>query len=169
MLSLSLLLSRMGSLCLWNLREKLQISQISRMVNSREIPKSWCPKILKFPTFKYFSTSFNFHSWNFISSIKWSWFRKFERESSNLSNCRINISNNKSCYNLEYNCTKKRSSLKLIFLINFWTLLSGQNNSYRLCPAPRWAPVEMQVLPATWQLLKLAKPTNFISVRNDLK
>ena len=48
--ALSLPLSRMGDLCLGNLREKLQISQISRMVNSREIPKSRCPKILKFPT-----------------------------------------------------------------------------------------------------------------------
>ena len=48
--ALSLLLSCMGSLCLGNLREKLQISQISRIVFSREIPKSWCPKILKFPT-----------------------------------------------------------------------------------------------------------------------
>ena len=37
---LSLFLSRMGSLCFENLREKLQISQISQMVFSREIPKS---------------------------------------------------------------------------------------------------------------------------------
>ena len=38
-LSLSLFPSRMGSLCLGNLREKLQISHISQMVFSQEIPK----------------------------------------------------------------------------------------------------------------------------------
>ena len=45
----SLCPSRVGSVRLGNLIETLQIFQISQKIFSREILKSWCPQILKFP------------------------------------------------------------------------------------------------------------------------